>query len=77
MIGDNVVDSDGVSQEWFDEDFGLTRRKKEAEELHRQQLLIEQEVCALIPFHSSILNQFKTTCHSLVINLKYFRASSL
>lgn len=42
------MDSDGVSQEWFDEDFGLTRRKQEAEELHRQQLLIEQEVCALL-----------------------------
>lgn len=44
MEGENALDSEGFSQEWFDEDFGLTRSRREAEELRRQQLQIEQEV---------------------------------
>lgn len=44
LIGENAVDSEGFSQEWFDEDFGLTRSRREAEELRRQQLQIEQEI---------------------------------
>lgn len=44
LMGENVMDSEGFSQEWFDEDFGLTRSRREAEELRRQQLQIEQEV---------------------------------
>lgn len=44
LVGENVVDSEGFSQEWFDEDFGLTRSRREAEELRRQQIQIEQEI---------------------------------
>lgn len=44
LMGENALDSEGCSQEWFDEDFGLTRSRREAEELRRQQLQIEQEV---------------------------------
>jgi hypothetical protein len=32
-------------QEWFDDDFGLTSSRSEAEQLRLQQLQIEQEVC--------------------------------
>lgn len=35
---------DSGQQEWFDEDFGLSSSRKEAEELRLQQLQIEQEV---------------------------------
>lgn len=37
-------DVDAFGQEWFDEDFGLSRTRKEAEALRLQQLQIEQEV---------------------------------
>lgn len=36
-----------AAQDWFDEDFGLTSTRREAEELRLQQLQIEQEVCFL------------------------------
>lgn len=38
----DVQDAD--TQEWFDEDFGLTKTRREAEALRLQQLQIEQEV---------------------------------
>ncbi|KAK3918754.1 Centrosome-associated protein 350 [Frankliniella fusca] len=44
LIGEHTIDSEGFAQEWFDEDFGLTRSRREAEELRRQQLQIEQEI---------------------------------
>jgi hypothetical protein len=37
-------DEDGFGQEWFDDDFGLSKSRREAEELRLQQLQIEQEV---------------------------------
>ena len=50
LEGENALDSEGFSQEWFDEDFGLTRSRREAEELRRQQLQIEQEVLSSLIF---------------------------
>nr|CAD7257627.1 unnamed protein product [Timema shepardi] len=38
-----ATDNEGFAQEWFDEDFGLSRTRQEAEELRLQQLQIEQE----------------------------------
>ncbi|XP_069686677.1 uncharacterized protein [Periplaneta americana] len=38
---------DGSSQEWFDEDFGLSHTRRVAEELRLQQLQIEQEILEL------------------------------
>lgn len=35
---------EGPDSEWFDEDYGLSRTRREAEELRLQQLQIEQEV---------------------------------
>jgi hypothetical protein len=35
--------------EWFDEDYGLSHTRREAEELRLQQLQIEQEVSDFIP----------------------------
>lgn len=42
------ADNEGFTQDWFDEDFGLSSTRREAEELRLQQLQIEQEV--IIPF---------------------------
>nr|CAD7438352.1 unnamed protein product [Timema bartmani] len=38
-----ATDNEGFAQEWFDEDFGLSRTRQEAEDLRLQQLQIEQE----------------------------------
>lgn len=35
---------EGLDNEWFDEDYGLSNTRREAEELRLQQLQIEQEV---------------------------------
>jgi hypothetical protein len=35
---------EGPDSEWFDEDYGLSHTRREAEELRLQQLQIEQEV---------------------------------
>lgn len=35
---------DGLDNEWFDEDYGLSHTRREAAELRLQQLQIEQEV---------------------------------
>jgi len=35
---------EGPENEWFDEDYGLSHTRREAEELRLQQLQIEQEV---------------------------------
>nr|CAD7425279.1 unnamed protein product [Timema monikensis] len=47
-----ATDNEGFAQEWFDEDFGLSRTRQEAEELRLQQLQIEQE--ANPPLHRKI-----------------------
>ncbi|XP_068081850.1 centrosome-associated protein 350 [Anabrus simplex] len=51
------ADNEGFAQEWFDDDFGLSHTRREAEELRLQQLQIEHEIQQLqqaqeqIPFY--------------------------